>query len=109
MDQIFLKLHQFWQNRRRVNGIRVEYFARNQYDETSENFTRGILFMSMFNDISCGSKANEKECLADVKLVSLCAKRFGKGQWSFIGLDSENKCYCISEERQFTRSMGQYG
>ena len=46
--------------------------------------------MSMFNDISCGTKDNEEECLANVKLVSLCAKRFGKGQWSFIGPCSEN-------------------
>ena len=28
--------------------------------ETSENFTGRILFMSMFNDISCGTKDNEK-------------------------------------------------
>ena len=31
-------------------------------DETPENFTGRIIFMSMFNDISCGSKDNEKEC-----------------------------------------------
>ena len=29
-------------------------------DETPENFTERIIFMSMFNDISCGSKDNEK-------------------------------------------------
>ena len=28
--------------------------------ETPENFTGKILFMSMFNDISCGTKDNEK-------------------------------------------------
>ena len=53
--------------------------------------------MWMFNDISCGSKDNEKECLANAKLVSLYAKRFGKGQWSFIGPGSEKKWYCNSE------------
>ena len=47
-------------------------------DETPENFTGRIIFVSMFNDISCGSKDNEKECLANAKLVSLYAKRFGK-------------------------------
>ena len=47
-------------------------------DETPENFTRRIIFMSMFNDISCGSKDNEKECPANAKLVSLYAKRYGK-------------------------------
>ena len=41
---------------------------------------------------------NEKECLANAKLVSLYAKRFGKGQWSFIGPGSEKKWYCISED-----------
>ena len=67
-------------------------------DETPENFTRRILFMSMFNDISCGTKDNEKECLANAKLVSLYARRFGKGHWSFIGPGSEKKRYCISED-----------
>ena len=67
-------------------------------DETPENFTGRIIFMSMFNDISCGSKDNEKECLANAKLISLYAKRFGKGQWSFIGPGSEKMWYCISED-----------
>ena len=67
-------------------------------DETPENFTGRILFMSMFNDISCGSKDNEKECLANAKLVSLYARRFGNGQWSFIGPGSEKKWYCVSED-----------
>ena len=66
--------------------------------KTPENFTGRIIFMPMFNDISCGSKDNEKECLANAKLVSLYAKRFGKGQWSFIGPGSEKKWYCISED-----------
>ena len=67
-------------------------------DETPENFTGRIIFVSMFNDISCGSKDNEKECLANAKLVSLYAKRFGKGQRSFIGPGSEKKWYCISPQ-----------
>ena len=57
--------------------------------ETPENFTGIILFMSMFNDISCGTKDNATERLANAKLVSLYARRFGKGQWSFIGPGSE--------------------
>ena len=43
----------------------------------------------MFNDISGGSKDNEQECLANTKLVSLYAERFGQGHWSFIGPSSE--------------------
>ena len=45
-------------------------------DETPENLTGRKLFMSLFNDISCESKDNEKECLANAKLVSLYARRF---------------------------------
>ena len=66
--------------------------------ETPENFTGRIIFMSMFNDISCGSRDNEKECLLNAKLVSLYARRFGTGQWSFVGPGSEKKWYCISED-----------
>ena len=57
--------------------------------ETPENFTGRITFMSMFNDISCGSEDNEKECESNARLVSLYARRFGTGQWSFSGLGSE--------------------
>ena len=67
-------------------------------DETPDNFTGRIIFMSMFNDISCGSKDNEKECMSNARLVSLYAKKFGTGQWSFIGPGSEKKWYCISED-----------
>ena len=49
-------------------------------------------------DISCGTKDNEKECLANARLVSLYARRFGKGQWSFIGLGSEKKWYSMKED-----------
>ena len=67
-------------------------------DETPENFTRRIIFMSMFKDISWGSRDNEKECESNTQLVSLYARRFGTGQWSFLGPDSEKKWYSISED-----------
>ena len=54
-------------------------------NETPENFTGRIIFMSMFNDISCESKDNEKECESNARLFSLYAKRFEAGQWSFLG------------------------
>ena len=66
--------------------------------ETPENFTGRIIFMSMFNDISCGSRDNEEECGSNANLVSLYARRFGTGQWSFIGPGSEKKWYSISED-----------
>ena len=52
----------------------------------------------MFNDISCGSRDNEKECESNANLVSLYVKRFGAGQWSFLGPGSEKKWYSISED-----------
>ena len=51
----------------------------------------------MFNDISCDRKGNEEECLANAKVVSVFAKKFGIGQWSFIGPDSEKKNYSFEE------------
>ena len=63
-----------------------------------EDFTGRIIFMSMFNDISWGSKDNKKECESNAQLVSLFAKRIGAGQWSFFGPGSEKKWYSISED-----------
>ena len=65
--------------------------------ETPETFTGRILFMSMFNDISCDKKDNEEECLANARVVSIYAKNFGIGQWSFIGPGSEKKWYSMEE------------
>ena len=67
-------------------------------NETPENFTGRIIFMSMFNDISWGSKDNKIECESNAQLVSLFARRFGAGQWSFLGPGSEKKWYSISED-----------
>ena len=58
---------------------------------TPEKFIGRIIFMSMFSDISWGSKDNKKECESNAQLVSLFAKRFGAGQWSFFGPGSETK------------------
>ena len=65
---------------------------------TPEKCTRRIIFMSMFNDISWRSKDNKKECESIAQLVSLFAKRFGAGQWSFLGSRSEKKRYSVSED-----------
>ena len=106
------KLEKLWQNRRRAMEFEWNIFTGfttlqlcskvtdllSRLGETPENFTGRILFMSMFKDISCGTKDNEAECLANAKLVSLYAKRFGKGQWSFTGPGSEKKWYSIIED-----------
>ena len=88
-----------------ANGIRVECFPGfttlhlcNKVQEflskmsvEPEGFTGRIIFMSMFNDISWGSKDNEQECELSANLVSLYAKRISPGQWSFFGPGSEKK------------------
>ena len=45
--------------------------------------------MSMFDDISWRSKDNKREFDSNAQLVSLFARRFGAGQWSFLGPGSE--------------------
>ena len=59
--------------------------------ETPETFTGRILFMSMIHDISCDRKGNKDECLANAGVVKVFARKFGIGQWSFIGPGSEKK------------------
>ena len=61
--------------------------------QSPETFTGRILFMSMFNDISCDRYDNKDECLKNAGFVKTFAKRFGIGQWSFIGPGSEKKWY----------------
>ena len=61
--------------------------------ETPETFTGRILLMSMFNDIPCDRKGNKDECLANAGVVKVLARKFGIGQWLFIGPGSEKKWY----------------
>ena len=75
--------------------------------ETPETLTGRILLMSMFNDISCDRKGNKEECLANAGVVKVLARRFGVGEWSFIGPGSENK-WCSAEEKKSTTSLGSY-
>ena len=55
--------------------------------------------MSMFNDISWGSDDYEQECELSAKLVSIHARRFSPGRWSFLGLGSEKKWYSTCTDR----------
>ena len=64
-----------------------------------EDFTRRIIFMSMFNDISWRSKDNEQECEFSAQLVSMYAERFSPGRWSFLGPGSEKKWYSTRIDR----------
>ena len=56
--------------------------------------------MSMFNDISCDRKGNKDECLANAGVVKVLARRFGVGQWSFIGPGCEKKWYSSENSPQ---------
>ena len=67
--------------------------------EEPEEFTGRIIFMSMFNDISWGSKDNKKECESNARLVSIYAKRFSPGRWSFLGPGSEKKWYSTHDSK----------
>ena len=47
--------------------------------QTPETFTGRILYMSMFNDISCDKNDNKDECLRNANIVKTFAGRFGFG------------------------------
>ena len=64
-----------------------------------EQFQARIIFMSMFNDIKWGYKDNETDCIANSTLVSLFARRFPAGRWSFLRPGSEKKWYSTYNER----------
>ena len=52
------------------------------WGQTPETFTGRLLFMSMFNDISCDRKGNNDECLANAETVKVLARRFG--YWTMV-------------------------
>ena len=75
--------------------------------ETPENFTWRTIFMSMFNDISCGSRGNEKmrvECSTRFSVCKEIWKRTSVISWSWFWEE-----VVLYQWRQSTRSMGQYG
>ena len=76
---------------------KVHEFMTNMGDPSQ--FKGRIIFMSMFNVIILGSEDNERECIANVTLVTLFAKRFPVGRWSFLGPGSEKKWYSTCIDR----------
>ena len=67
--------------------------------DQTEEFKGRIIFMSMFNDISWGSQDNEQECESNANIVSVYARRFSPGRWSFLGPGSEKKWYSTYDSR----------
>ena len=51
------------------------------------------IIMSMFNDIARGEKGNTERCEYNSQTVAEYARRFPRGQWSFLGVGSEKKWY----------------
>ena len=75
----------------------VQQFMSKMSDPSE--FKGRIIFMSMFNDIMWGSEDNEQECDANATLVTLFARRFPPGTWSFLGPGPEKKWYSTYNER----------
>ena len=70
----------FSQDSIRCSSVKKSKELLLRLNETPVNFTGRIIFMSMFNDISWGSRDNKVECESNATLVSLFARRFGAGQ-----------------------------
>ena len=56
--------------------------------------------MPMFNDISWGCQDHEQECELSANFVSICARRFSPGRWSFLGPGSEKKRFSIHVDKK---------
>ena len=111
--QEFITIQNFGHNWWWANGIRVEYFHRmhtlqrcnkvqecmSKMSDPPEQFQGRIIFMSMFNDIAWWSEDNEQECESNANLVSISARRFSPGRWSFLGPGSEKKWYSTRGSR----------
>ena len=72
-------------------------------------FQGRIIFMSMFTDFLWGTTENEQECVANATLVSVFAKRFPAGRWSFLGPGPEKEAVFYLQrkghEENWTESM----
>ena len=53
--------------------------------------------MSMCNDFSFSSPDNEQKCELSANLVSIYARRFSPGRWSFFGPGSQKRWYSTHE------------
>ena len=71
--QKFITIHSFGQNWWWASGIRVESSKDSPHCSSATKSN-----MSMFNDISWGSKDNWKECESSAQLVSLYEKMFNR-------------------------------
>ena len=56
-----------------------------------EQFNDRIIFMSMYNDMVWREKGNTEKCEFNSRTVANQARRFHRGQWSFLGPGSEKE------------------
>ena len=107
--QVDVTIQSFGHNWWWANGIRVEYAprihhiaARRQSPIVPASECKGrIIFMSLLNDISRGSKDNKQEFELSAQLVLIYAKRskiFPAGRWSFLWPGLEKKWYSTQIE-----------
>ena len=58
---------------------------------TPENFSDGIIFMTMFNDIVLEKKNSEDSCALTSRKIKEYASKFNDGRWAFLGPGEESK------------------
>ena len=68
--------------------------------QTPETFTRRIFLCQCSMTSPETEKGNKEECLKNAETVKVLAKKFGIGQWSFIGPGSEKKWYSSENSPQ---------
>ena len=78
-----------WTPKRTVVACPLRKNSDGSRHSEPEEFTGRIIFMSMFNDISWGSKDNVKECESRAQLVSLYAKVFQQDNGHSSDLDQK--------------------
>ena len=83
------------------HGIRVEYFPGfttlqlcYKVQEFMSKWTYNQkISLDGLSSCRCSTKENKQECESSAHLVSIYAKRFSPGRWSFLGPGSEKKWY----------------
>ena len=108
--QKFTRVQSFGQNWWWANGIRVEHLPRIHHiaglpqsprvtvkieRNTREIYWKDHLHVDVQRHLM-GIKRQQSGMRVKCYLVSVYAKRFGAGQWGFLGLGSEKKWYSIS-------------
>ena len=86
----WIKSSQNYRNFDRIDGEPTEFewniFPGFDTLQLSEELKRLLLRSDETPDISCATKRQWTECLANARLVSLCARRFGKRQCNLLVL-----------------------